>query len=419
MIGVGVGRVLRASGGLLFDALPAARVGDGVRVRIAGGGSLHGRVDAVEPGRVAVSPFGSLAGICVGDRVESAPDALACVLGYGALGRALDASGGALDSRGPLKGSVVTVARAAAAVERRPVAAMLWTGIRAIDGLLAIGRGARVGLFGAPGAGKTTLLDAIAGSVSADAVVVALVGERGREAARWLERSNARTTVVCATADRPAAERVRAADVAMAHAATLRRAGLDVVMILDSLARYASALRELRSGLGETVGRGGYPPAVFAEMARFLECAGTSARGSVTLVATVLSDGADEREPLADAARASLDGHVVLSTDLARAGRFPAIDVLASASRTMNDVVTPQHRSFAETVRGALALLADTRDLRALGLADAHDAALARAVAAEPEIRAFLEQREPSTAAEIAERLAALAACIGERRTMP
>ena len=196
----------------------------------------------------------------------------------------------------------------------------------------------------------------------------------------------------------------------MAQGMTLRGRGLDVVLILDSLARYATALRELRGGLGETIGRGGYPVGVFAELARYLESAGNAERGSLTLLATVLSDGADEREPLADAARAALDGHIVLSSDLARAGRFPAIDVLASASRTMDDVVTAQHREAASTIRRALARLAETSDLRSLGFTGSSDEALARATASEPEIRAFLEHRGAVSPDETMERLAALAA---------
>jgi flagellar biosynthesis/type III secretory pathway ATPase len=196
----------------------------------------------------------------------------------------------------------------------------------------------------------------------------------------------------------------------MAQGCTLRARGLDVVLILDSLARYATALRELRGGLGEPIGRGGYPVGVFAELAHYLESAGNGARGSLTLIATVLSDGADENEPMAEAARAALDGHIVLSGELARAGRFPAIDVLASASRTMDDVTTREHRVAAATVRSAVARLAETRDLRSLGLGDATDPALARATAAEDEIRAFLEQRGAASPEETMERLAALAA---------
>jgi ATP synthase in type III secretion protein N len=409
--GVGIGHVVRTVGDLLAVALPAARLGEGVHVQTAAG-ALRGRVSAVESGRVIVAPFGGMQGVAVGDRVETSPDALSCIIGYGALGRAFDPLGTPIDRDEPMRGKRVRVTDSVSCLARLPVTAPFWTGVRALDGLLTIGRGARVGLFGAPGAGKTMLLESIARGARGDAVVVALIGERGREAAGWLRRTDARTTIVCATADRPASERVRAAEVAMAQATTLREAGLHVVLIVDSLARYATALRELRTGLGEPVGRGGYPPSVLAALGRYLERAGATVDGSITVIATVLSDGADEREPLSDAARAALDGHIALSTELARAGRFPAIDVLASASRTMRDVVSEEHQAAADVVRAALAILSDTRDLRTLGLATAPDPALARAVAAEPALTEFLVQRDPNPPPESVRRLIELAAAL-------
>ena len=398
-------------GDLLTAALPAARVGDGVRVHAASG-VLRGHVTAVDAGRVVVAPFGGLAGVAVGDRVETSPDALATILGYGALGRAFDAMGTPLDGRAALRGTAVRVGEHTALAQRLAVTAAFWTGVRALDGLLTIGRGARVGIFGAPGAGKTTLLETSARGARGDAIVVALVGERGREAAGWLRRVDARTTVVCATADRPASERARAADVAMAQAETLRDRGLHVVLIVDSLARYAGALREQRSGCGEPVGRGGYPASVWAELARYLERAGNGRHGSITLLATVLSDGADEREPLSEAARSLLDGHVALSSALAQAGHFPAIDVLQSASRTMAAVVSSAHGTDARRVRAALALLAQTQDARAFGLATDGDPALRSAVRAEAALGAFLRQREPSAPQETVRSLRSLAALV-------
>jgi FliI/YscN family ATPase len=332
----------------------------------------------------------------VGDRVESAPESLALPIGYAALGRAIDATCAPLDGGPPLRTAIPRRMLAVPpAATRSPVERPFWTGIRAIDGLLTIGRGARVGIFGAPGAGKTTLIETIARGASGDAVVLALVGERGREAQRWFERLDRRTTIVCATSDRTASERARAADVAMAQAERLRASGLHVVLILDSLARYAAALRERAVTLGEPVGRGGYPASVWAALARLLERAGTSDRGSITLLATVLSDGADEREPVSDNARSLLDGHIVLSPELARANHYPAIDVLASASRTMGDVVAYAHARDADRVREALALLDRTCDARAVGLARFDDPELARAIACENAFVAFLRQRDP------------------------
>jgi FliI/YscN family ATPase len=312
-------------------------------------------------------------------------------LGTCALGRALDADGSPLDGGPALRGRMVALQlRSPRPDERVPIATPFWTGVRVIDGLLTIGRGARIGIFGAPGSGKSTLLESVVEGCAADAAVVALVGERGREANDWIGRCNDRTTIVCATSDRPAEVRLRAAHVAFAHAAALRERGLHVLLLLDSLARVASALREIAVARGESAGRGGFPPSVFADMARLVEVAGALADGSITLIATVIHDG-DDRDPVSEAARALLDGHVVLALRLAEAGRFPAVDVPASASRTMDCVVAPQHRHAALRVRRALALLERVDDARALGIEPAGgDAAVA--VASEHRIEAFLRQ---------------------------
>jgi flagellum-specific ATP synthase len=198
----------------------------------------------------------------------------------------------------------------------------------------------------------------------------------------------------------------------MAQAQHLARVGLHVVLVVDSLARYVSALREQSVALGEPVGRGGYPPSVWSALARLLERAGSRAGGSITLLATVLSDGDDDREPLSDAARSLLDGHVVLSSTLARAGHFPAVDVLESSSRTKDAVVTAAHACDAALVRATLALLAETKDARMMGLAREGDPALAAAVRAEPAIAAFLKQRGSAPPAETLRSLASIAALV-------
>jgi type III secretion protein N (ATPase) len=403
------GYVVRAYGESVVVTLPGARVGDGVRIRAACS-SIAGEVVAIERGRVSVLPFGELTGIAVGDRVEAAPDAHTLPLGYAALGRAIDAACAPLDGGMELRAGVARAMHAAPdPATRRAVDRPFWTGVRAIDGLLTIGRGARVGIFGSAGAGKTTLIETIARGASGDAVVLALVGERGREAQRWFERIDRRTTIVCATSDRSASERVRATEVAMGQAERLRAAGMHVVLILDSLARYASALRERSVSLGEPVGRGGYPASVWAAVARLLERAGTARRGSITLLATVLSEGADERDTVSENTRSLLDGHIVLSHELARANHYPAIDVLASASRTMHDVVTGVHARDAGRVREALALLERTRDARSVGLARLDDPILARSVASENALIAFLRQQESVAPEKMRASLASLA----------
>jgi ATP synthase in type III secretion protein N len=310
-------------------------------------------------------------------------------LGACAFGRAIDAHGAPLDMGPPLQGRMVPLdVRAPAPGDRVPIAVPLWTGVRVLDGLLTIGRGARVGIFGAPGAGKTTLIESVVGSAAGDAIVVALVGERGREAQRWIERLDDRTTVVCATSDRPAPERAAAARVAVAQAAALRDRGLHVLLVFDSLARFGAASREIAVAGGESTGRGGYPPSVFAEMARLVEVGGALEHGSITLVATVISDG-DDRDPVSDAARSLLDGHIALSRRLAEAGRFPAVDVPASSSRTMEAVAKADHVRAAHRIRRALAMLARIDDARALGI-EPSDRLAQAAIAVQPRLDAFL-----------------------------
>jgi FliI/YscN family ATPase len=386
-----VGSVVATRGEVLEAELPFARVGDGVRV-CARDVAVHARVAAVHGARARLAPFGTVGGVAAGDRVESDPAVLRLPLGTPLLGRAVDARGAPLDGRPAPRGRSFAVDAPPHAVDaRRPCGAVCWTGVRAIDGPLALGRGARIGVFGAPGAGKSTLLDAIVRGTDADAVVVALVGERGREAERRLAALDPRTTIVCATADRAPAERVRAAEVAFAQAGALRARGLHVLLVVDSLARVCAAARETMLGLGEPAGRGGYPPGVFALLARLVERAGAAEAGSVTLIATVLSDGPDEHDPVSEAARAALDGHLVLSERLARAGQFPAIDVARSASRTLAEVASPEHAAAARTLRAAVAALDESRDARSLGLA-AGDPFVARCAAAESAVQRFLRQ---------------------------
>jgi FliI/YscN family ATPase len=336
------------------------------------------------------------------------------VVGPSVLGRALDAHGAPLDGRSAPLGPRIRLDGAAPLPSQRlAIEQPLWTGVRSIDALLTLGRGARVGIFGAPGAGKSTLLETIVLGTRADAIAVGLVGERGREAQRWISAQDERTTVICATSDRSAQERVRAADLVMTHAQALASRGLHVLVVFDSLARYAHALREVAVQNGESVGRGGYPPSVFARMAQLVERAGAFASGSITMLATVLSDG-DDRDPVSESARSVLDGHLQLSPLLAQAGRFPAIDVLASSSRTMNAVVSPDHLRQAAAVRSALAHLDRSADARSLGIEPA-DGPTRAAIAAETALEGLLRQgREPISHRRSLEALGQTADMLGE-----
>jgi len=405
------GSVVSANAGRIAVSLPAAAVGNGVRIASARG-SIGGVVTALADGLAIVAAHGAIDGIAAGDTVWNDPSALMMPLGTALLGRAIDASGSAIDRRPPIRGRKTGIAvRAPHPAERREVDMPFWTGVRAIDALLTIGRGARIGIFGPPGCGKSTLLHLLVQGARADAVVVGLVGERGREAEEWMRLCTPHTSIVCATSDRSAAERVHAARVAVAQADVLRSHGLHVLLILDSLARFAAALREVALASGESVGRAGYPPSVFADLARLVEVPGAAHRGSITLLATVLSDG-DERDPVSEAARSLLDGHIALSPRLAQAGRFPAIDLPASTSRTMSGVVDDAHLEDAVEVRRAVAALALSEDARSLGITPADPVAL-RAVPLEALIEALLRQgklpvepeRSLSSLAALADRL--------------
>lgn len=399
MIGRGIGQIVATHAQLLEAHVPGARVGEGVRIVRRDGRTIDAHVASLGAGKVLVAPHGAIDGIALGDRVEIDRSALTLVLGTPLLGRAIAPDGTPLDTRPAPRGQRHAVHGCIPTPgERLPGRTVFATGVRAIDGPLTLARGARIGLFGAPGAGKSTLLESIVAGAQADAVVVALIGERGREAERWLAQVDSRVSLICATSDRSPAERLRAADVAFAQAERLRDRGLDVLLVVDSLARIAGAARDMAIALGEPVGRGGYPPSVFSRQAGLLERAGVTRRGAITLIATVLSDGADEREPVSDAARAALDGHIALSERLARTGHFPAIDLPRSASRTMLDVVDAEHARSATRLRDALAVLEETREARMFGLdAGGDDPQLEQIVRAESAISAFLRQgRTPS-----------------------
>ncbi len=369
---IAYGSVVSARASAIEARLPAATVGSGVRIACARG-VLYGRVAALCDGTILVTPHGAIDGIAPGNVICTDAAALEAPLGLCSLGRSFDANGKPLDG----KRAVLPRRRIGVAPPppqtRRAICQPFWTGVAAVDSLLTVGTGARVGIFGSAGSGKSTLLNALVRGSQADAIVIALIGERGREAEEWLRGIPDRATLYCATGDRPAAERAGAAQLAMSQANALRSRGLHVLLIVDSLARLAAALREIAAAAGEGAGRGGYPPRVFAEIASFTEMAGAFQTGSITLFATILNDG-DDRDPVSEAARALLDGHVQLSTVLAGAGKFPAIDVTASVSRTMHAVVSAEHARDAAVVRSAIAALAQSNDARLLGMLSQSDA---------------------------------------------
>jgi len=377
---IAIGHVVSVRHERIEVSMPALPIGADVCVEIEPCRKVYASVVACEPGRTFVLPNGPVDGVLPGMRVTERCDA-GVRFGCAALGYAIDA--------GASRRLQTSVPRPA---ERGSVVRPLWTGIRAIDALTTIGRGARVGIFGGPGLGKSVLVEWIVGGAHADAVVVALVGERGREARAWLDLLGPKTTIVTATSDRCARERVRAAEAAFAQARALAARGLNVLLVLDSLARYATALRELALASGEPVGRGGFPASVFSGMATLVEGAGAFECGSITLIATVLDDG-DQRDPVSEAARSLLDGHLQLSPRLAHEGRFPALDIGSSVSRTMPLVATTGHRRNAALARAAIAELDRSADARAMGIEGATPAIRA-ALAAESSLERLLRQHD-------------------------
>jgi len=393
-----VGRVRAVTGLSVRASLPGARIGDVVVIRRKGE-PLPAEIVGFDSGEAVVLPLGTLAGVGPDDPVESTGAPLEVRASEALLGRVVDGLGRPLDA-GPLPdGTAVPVDRSPpAALGRRPVAKPLATGVKVIDGLLTLGEGQRIGLFAGSGVGKSTLLGAIARGTAADVVVVALVGERGREVGEFLEHSlgpagRAKSVVVVATSDAPALERLRAAQVATAYAEYFRDRGQRVMLLVDSVTRFARAQREVGLSAGEPPARRGYPPSVFAMLPRLLERSGQGERGSITAIYTVLVEGGDMDEPVADEVRGIVDGHVVLDRTIAARGRYPAVDVTVSLSRVMSAIVDKGHRDAARRLRELVALYESKRDLVLLGAyAKGTDKELDRAIDLMPQIEAFLRQ---------------------------
>jgi flagellum-specific ATP synthase len=324
--------------------------------------------------KVLLMPLGELGGIAAGSDVVALGHPLQIGLTSALLGRVLDGLGRPIDGLGRIDDAVPAEITGTPpnALRRRRVTEALGMGVRAIDGLLTCGKGQRVGIFSGSGVGKSTLLGMIARNTTADVNVIALVGERGKEVRDFIERDLGeaglkRSVVVVATSDQPALVRIKAAYVATRIAEFFRDAGLDVMLMMDSVTRFAMAQREVGLAIGEPTTTRGYTPSVFAALPKLLERAGTSETGTITALYSVLVEGDDMNEPVADAVRAILDGHIVLSRRMASANHFPAIDVLASVSRVMPDVVSEAHFAAASKVRDMLATYREAEDLINIG----------------------------------------------------
>lgn len=395
------GRVVRAVGTVIEVVGLHARVGDACEFTHPGSDwSLRGEVIGVVGEHVTVLPLGSLDGISTRTQATGLGRATEVAVGEGLLGHVLDGFGRPWTAGAALERTSPRPVRAdpPSALGRLPVSQKLATGVRAIDGLMTCGVGQRLGIFAPAGAGKSTLLSMIAQGCGCDVVVLALVGERGREVGEFLEEFHSlglrqRSIVVVATSDRPSAERAKAPEVAMACAEYFRDQGRSVLLLMDSVTRYARALREIGLAAGEPPTRRGYPPSVFNALPRLFERAGCGERGVISAFFTVLVDDDAAGDPVFEETRATLDGHILLSPRLADAGHYPAIDVLGSRSRVMQRIVTTEHAAAARKAREMLQKLQDIETLVQIGEYRAGSDALAdQALAARDELTGFLRQ---------------------------
>lgn len=399
------GRVSRAVGMLINATGIQAHVGELCELTTPGEPPLLAEVIGFSNQTALLTPLGPTTGLSALTEVIPSGRGHVCPVGPGLLGRVIDAMGAPLDDLGPVE------AHAFHPVHRDPVSPLarrlierpIVTGIRAIDGLLTIGEGQRIGVFAAPGMGKSTLLGMLARQSDADVNVVALIGERGREVKEFIEHElgaagRAKTVMVVSTSDRPPMERVKSAQVATTIAEHFRDQGKRVMLVVDSLTRFARAQREIGLASGEPPTRRSYPPSIFSMLPQLLERAGQGRTGSITAVYSVLTEGDEDNDPIAEEVRSILDGHVVLSRKLASANHYPAIDVLASVSRVMPQVVSPEHQAAASAFRSLMAAYQEVELLVQIGEYQAgSDARADAAVRLRAEMQAFLRQspRDP------------------------
>jgi len=414
------GEVAEVVGMLIASRGPAVAVGDFCEINTSVGRRIRTQVIGFRDGLVLSMPLEDIDGVQLHDRIIARGDEASVSVGTDLIGRVIDGFGRPID-RGPkIRGSARyrLYQPPGSPLDRQNITDPIVTGVRAIDGLTTCGIGQRIGIFGGSGVGKSTLLGSMARHNSADVTVVALIGERNLEVRAFLEQDMGpegakRSLVVCATSDQPAPLRVRACFVALAAAEYFRDQGANVLLIMDSVTRLAMAQREIGLAGGEPPSQKGYPPSVFNLLPKILERAGRFQTGSITGFFTVLVEGDDFNEPICDATRAILDGHIVLSRRLAAASHYPAIDVLHSVSRLFSQLSGAEHGCAAGKIREALALFEESRDLIELGAyVSGKNGRLDNAIQTQGEIKDFLRQTTAanSSMGETLGRLKAIAA---------
>jgi flagellum-specific ATP synthase len=396
------GEVCRVIGLTVESIGPHARVGEVCLIYPLkeDASPVEAEVVGFKDNNILLMPYGELSCIGPGSKVVSTNRALTVPVGMGFIGRILDGLGKPMDDKGDIRTvEYYNVDNSPPdPLKRERIREVLPLGIKAIDGLLTCGRGQRIGLFAGSGVGKSTLLGMIARNAKADVNVITLVGERGREVRDFIEKDLKeeglkKSVLVIATSDRPALVRVRAAMIGTSLAEYFRDKGLNVLFLMDSLTRFAMAQREIGMTSGEPPVSRGYTPSVFATLPRLLERTGNSDKGSITGIYTVLVDGDDMNEPIADTVRGILDGHIVLSRALANRNHYPAIDILASVSRVMPDIVSKEHITLANKVRGVMSVYRDVYDLITIGAyKKGTNPEIDRSIDLHKEIEAFLCQ---------------------------
>lgn len=396
-----LGRVAQVVGLVIESNGPAARLGDVCYVGGEDGGEeIACEVVGFRGERLLLMPLGDMQGVRVGSLVRATGECLRIPVGSHLLGRTLDGLGRPMDGLGPIESHTTYPTHAAPpnAMERQMIDKPFATGIRAIDGLMTMGIGQRVGIFAGSGVGKSTLLGMMARNAEADVNVIALIGERGREVREFItndlgEEGLRRSIIICATSDEPALVRIKAAFAATAMAEYFRDQGLNVMLMMDSVTRFAMAQREVGLAVGEPPSTKGYTPSVFALLPKLMERAGCGPKGAITAIYTVLVDGDDTNEPIADAARSILDGHYVLDRKLTSRGHYPPINPMTSLSRVMPMVVPQEHVRAANSVRELIAAYSDVEDLLSVGAYKPGSKPTAdRAIAKWDDVNKFLRQ---------------------------
>lgn len=397
-----LGRVQKIAGLMIESAGPKACMGDVCYIgAIDDNERVMAEVVGIQENKMLLMPYGDVKGIGTGSIIENTGHKLQIPVGDGLKGRIVNSIGEPIDGKGPVAETVLFPVdnHYANPLSRPRISESLSFGVKAIDGLLTIGKGQRMGIFAGSGVGKSTLMGMIARNIAADVNVIALVGERGREVLDFMEKDLGeegmrRSILVVATSDQPAMMRSKCALVATAIAEYFRDQGQDVLLMMDSLTRFAQAQREIGLAAGEPPVSRGYPPSIYAELPKLLERSGRMKKGSITGIYTVLVEGDDTNEPIADTVRGIVDGHIILSRTLAQRNHYPAIDINASISRLMFDIVDEKQLAMAKTLRDMLAIYNENYDLIAIGAYKKNsNPKVDKAIAYIDQINGFLTQR--------------------------